>query len=56
MLKWVSKILFADKENRAKILLDSKSDMIDVKDDDGYTPLMLVAKFNGIFPFEIETF
>lgn len=41
--------MFAEKENMVKVLLDNKADMIDIKNDNGETPLILVAKVNGKF-------
>lgn len=44
---------FTDKESIVKIFLDLRPDMIDVKSDQGYTPLFYAAAKNGKFPFDI---
>lgn len=49
ILCWIEIKFFADKGYTATILLDSKSDMINEKDDDGCTPLLIVAKVSGMF-------
>lgn len=46
---WVLKILFEDKENIVKMLFDQRSDMIDVKNDNGRTSLSLVVEAKGKF-------
>lgn len=43
--------LFADLENLVKLILDERPDQINVKNDDGETPLFLTSLSNGKFSF-----
>lgn len=43
--------MIVDKENIVKIFIDSKADMIDVKNDVGETPLFMAAGGNGTISF-----
>lgn len=46
ILKFCDLLSCTDKENMVHIIIDEKPDMVDVKNDDGLTPLLLALTYN----------
>lgn len=50
----IQNISFVEKENMVKIILDKKPDLIDLKTDEGYTPLSMTVQKNGKFSSDFK--